>query len=173
MKAGDNQILPSARTRELIVRELEDEVLIYDLERQKAHCLNQTSAFIWKHCDGKMTVVEIARLLESEFATQVDEDVVWLALAQLRRFHLLEEESKISIEMKVSRRDLVRKYLPAALALPVILSIAAPTAAQAASGGCAAPANRPNGCPCTGGAQCASGCCAAGRVGSTCAPACL
>jgi hypothetical protein len=70
---------------------------------------------------------------------------VWLALKQLRRLHLLEESSEVAGMMQVSRRDVVRKYLPAAIALPVILSIATPAAAQAAStcGG--------NGASCTGG----------------------
>jgi len=133
MKARVGRVLPRGRREQLVIQELPDEVLVYDLERHKAHCLNETSALIWKHCDGKTTVDEIARLLERELATSVDDDVVWLALDQLRRFHLLEEGSGVHVEMKVSRRDLVRKYLPAALVLPVILSIAAPTAVQAAS----------------------------------------
>ncbi|MDQ3816770.1 MAG: PqqD family protein [Acidobacteriota bacterium] len=162
-----NSFLPCARTEKLIVRELEDEVLVYDLQRQKAHCLNRTSAFIWKHCDGKTTAGEMRHLLEREFATRVDEDVVWLALSQLRRFHLVEGGKGVG--MKVTRRELVRKYLPAALILPVILSLATPAAAQAASGPCAAATGRPNGCPCTGGADCASGCCLPFGAG-TCQP---
>src|SRR3954469_8236753 len=145
MQKRADQILPRARTRELIVRELPEEVLVYDIEREKAHCLNHTSAFIWKHCDGKRTVKEVALLFEKEFATLIDEDVVWLALNQLHRLHLLEEGDERARMLKVSRRDLVGKYLPAAFALPVILSIATPAAAQAAStcGG--------NGAACTGG----------------------
>lgn len=129
--------MPRARTSEIIVRELPDEVLVYDMERLKAHCLNHTSAFIWKRCDGKLTVAEITRLLEREFAAPVEEDVVWLALRQLRRLHLLEAESVAGGFIKVTRRDLVRKYLPAALAVPLILSIPAPAAAQAGSTPCA------------------------------------
>jgi hypothetical protein len=166
------QVVPLARMDKLIVQELPDELLIYDLERHKAHCLNRASAIVWRHCDGKTTVAEMARLLERELATQVNTDVVWLALGQLRRFHLLEAETK-PIEMwKVSRRDLVRKYLPAALALPVILSIPSPTAAQTASKPCAAPNNRPNGCPCAGPADCQSGCCLTIGIGGspTCQP---
>ena len=126
--------MPAARRDQLIVRELEDEVLVYDMERQKAHCLNKTSAFVWKHCDGKTTLCEMTNLLKIEFAISVDDDVVWLALNQLRRFHLLEEGRGKLAAKKVSRRDLVRKYLPAALAVPLILSIAAPMAVHAASG---------------------------------------
>ena len=140
------------RRDQLVVQELADETLVYDLERHKAHCLNETSALVWKHCDGKTTVAEITGLLERKLATPIEEDVVWLALTQLRRFRLLEEESVAIAAMSVSRRELVRKYLPAALALPVILSIAAPTAAQGASG-----------CP-QGQVRCGAGCCPAGRL---------
>jgi len=133
MKARDTQTLPRARNGQLVVRELPEETLVYDLERHEAHCLNNTSAFVWKHCDGQTTVEEMARLLRREFDAPVDDDVVWLALKQLRRLRLLEEGSGRIGMMKVTRRDLVRKYLPAALALPVILSIPAPTAAQALS----------------------------------------
>ena len=133
MKARAAQTLPPARKGQLVVRELPEETLVYDLEKHEAHCLNSTSAFVWKHCDGQTTVAEMVRLLRKEFATTVDDDVAWLALKQLRRLRLLEEGSGRIGMMKVTRRDLVRKYLPAALALPVILSIPAPTAAQALS----------------------------------------
>jgi hypothetical protein len=170
MQTRASQILPRARTKELIVRELPDEVLVYDTENEKAHCLNHASAFIWKHCDGKRTMKEMRLLFEREFATLIDEDVVWLALNQLRRLHLLEEGSSF-LRMKVSRRDLVRKYLPAALSLPLILSMPALTAAQAGSDPCTAPNNRPNGCACTSFTQCQSNCCSGlGGGGPICQP---
>lgn len=149
------QIVPCAREDRLVVQELPDEMLVYDLDRHKAHCLNKASALVWKHCDGKSTVGQLRTVLEQHLGTSADDDVVWLALGQLRRFHLLEEESKGFGMMKVTRRDLVSKYLPAALALPLILSIPSPTAAQAAS--C-----RPPGSPCTTNAQC----CGPGGVGT-------
>ncbi|MDT4953360.1 MAG: hypothetical protein QOJ02_1498 [Acidobacteriota bacterium] len=172
MGAKASQVLPLARTDQLVIRELPDELLVYDLDRHKAHCLNRASTLVWKHCDGKTTVAEAARLLERELATLVDDDdVVWLALGQLRRFHLLEEESGTILGRKVSRRDLVRKYLPAALALPVILSIPSPTSAQAVSGACAAANGRPNGCACASFTQCQSNCCSGlGGGGFTCQP---
>ena len=138
MRDEDCQVLPLARTDQLVVQELPDEVLVYDLERHKAHCLNKTSAMVWKRCDGRTTVAEMTRRLGRELAAPVDDDVVWLALGQLRRFHLLEEGSGSVGSLKVSRRDLVRKYLPAALAVPLILSVPAPTPAATASR-CAGP----------------------------------
>jgi hypothetical protein len=148
MRERDAQVLPLARTDQLVVQELPDEVLVYDLERHKAHCLNKTSALVWKRCDGRTTVAEMTRRLGRELDAPVDDDVVWLALGQLRKFHLLEEGSGSVGLFKVSRRDLVRKYLPAALAVPLILSMPAPTPAQAASK-CAGPCE-----PCGDGISC-------------------
>ncbi|MDQ5844969.1 MAG: PqqD family protein, partial [Acidobacteriota bacterium] len=55
--------LPLARQSSLIVKELEDETLVYDQETDQAHCLNETAALVWKNCDGRNSVNEIARLL--------------------------------------------------------------------------------------------------------------
>ena len=38
--------LPHARTKDLVIRELGDETLIYDLANDRAHCLNETAAFV-------------------------------------------------------------------------------------------------------------------------------
>ncbi len=81
--------LPSGRRDGIIVRELADEVLIYDLQRDKAHCLNKTAGFVWQHCDGRTQVATVARLLAAETQTSVDESVVLLALHQLAERHLL------------------------------------------------------------------------------------
>ncbi len=153
MREKAAQVLPLARTDQLVVQELPDEVLVYDLERHKAHCLNKTSGMIWKRCDGRTTVAEMTRRLGRELAAPVDEDVVWLALAQLRKFHLLKEGSGGLGLLKVSRRDLVRKYLPAALAVPLILSVPAPTPAQTLSR-CLGPCEK-----CSGSRECCSGSC--------------
>jgi hypothetical protein len=152
----DSQILPLARTAQLIVEEVSNEVLVYDLERHKAHCLNKASAFVWKHCDGKTTVEETARLLEGELSQTVEPDVVRLALRQLRKFHLLDETDGTVFTMQVSRRDLVRKYLPLALSLPLIISIAAPTAAQTAT--CAGAFESCTTIPCCPGLNCDGSC---------------
>ena len=46
---------PTARKSGLVVQEMPDELLVYDTENNKAHCLNTTAAFVWKSCDGKKT----------------------------------------------------------------------------------------------------------------------
>ena len=57
---------PTARRDRLIVRELENETLVYDQANDEAHCLNQTAALVWKHCDGRTTVDEIVTSLGAE-----------------------------------------------------------------------------------------------------------
>jgi Coenzyme PQQ synthesis protein D (PqqD) len=123
--------LPQARTENLVIRELDDETLVYDMERDEAHCLNQTAALVWKQCDGKTTAAQAARALGKELETTVEADLVWLAVKRLEEFHLVERAKK---SPAVARRDLVLKYAPAALVLlPVIVSISAPEPASAAS----------------------------------------
>ena len=139
--------LPLSRTDNLVIRELDDETLVYDMERDEAHCLNQTAALVWEQCDGKTTAAQAARSLQGKLDVSVDTDLVWLAVKQLQRFHLVESNGK---SPSVSRRDLVLKYAPAALALPVIMSITAPTAAQIPS---CTQINQ----PCTSSAQCCPG----------------
>ena len=60
MKQARNQTKPLARKEGLVIQELPDEVLVYDLDRDRAHCLNQTAAFVWQRCDGRTSTVEIA-----------------------------------------------------------------------------------------------------------------
>lgn len=123
-------LLPRSRTDNLVIRELDDETLVYDMERDEAHCLNQTAALVWEQCDGKTTAAQAAHSLQGKLDASVDTDLVWLAIKQLQRFHLVESNRK---SPSVSRRDLVLKYAPAALALPVIMSISAPTPAGTTS----------------------------------------
>src|SRR6267143_2036300 len=116
--------LPSGRRDGIIVRELADEVLIYDLQRDKAHCLNRTSGFVWRHCDGSTSVAEIADILCAEMQTTVDESVVWLALDQLASYDLLQERAAFPAGMpRISRRGIVRTLGAAAILAPLITSI--------------------------------------------------
>jgi hypothetical protein len=146
--------MPRARQEKLLVHELADEVLVYDLKRHKAHCLNRTAALVWNRCDGQSSVTEIARLLEHEMGTSVDEDVVRLALNQLERVGLLgERPSQAMGTVRVRRRELMRRMgLAAAVSLPLVVSILSPTSAQAQSCGA-------SGTLCTSHAQCCSGVC--------------
>src|SRR6185503_11934931 len=88
--------LPSARSEGLLIKELPDEVLVYDLESHKAHCLNEAAALIWKQCDGHTTVKQLAGILQTRYETSVDEDVVRFGLDQLGKAKLLEERSNVA-----------------------------------------------------------------------------
>ena len=55
--------LPEARREDIVVQELPDETLVYDLKRHKALCLNRAAGLVWKHCDGRTSVAEMAVLL--------------------------------------------------------------------------------------------------------------
>src|SRR2546428_7729598 len=128
------QIKPHARKEELVVRELTDEVLVYDLDRDKAHCLNKTAALIWKLCDGKKTAAEMAALAQEKLNAPISVEIVWHALDQLEKFHLLQNQMNYRARPAwTSRREMVRKLGLAAATLPVIISIVAPTAVQAAT----------------------------------------
>jgi hypothetical protein len=165
-------LLPHARKDGLVIKELPDETLVYDLERDEAHCLNQTAALVWKRCDGKTTVAKMAGLLQERLDTPVSADVVWLAIKQLQRFRLVESYHDVPVlTPSVSRRNLVLKYAPAALVLPLIMSISAPAAAAAAT---PTPAPTPDpcianpgglGCPCSTDGDCNSQNCNAGVCG--------
>ena len=165
-------LMPRARQDELVVEELQDETLVYDLTRHKAHCLNRTAALVWRHCDGQTNVAEVAALLEEQSAAPADEAVVWMALDRLGRAHLLSEPVTLPADKtQYSRRKMLRTLRRVAgisLLLPVIESIVAPLAA--AQGSCITesvclgrPANACGGNPICG----ESTCC--GRQGQSCA----
>jgi hypothetical protein len=129
------QLSPEARKEGLVIHELAGEVLVYDLERHKAHCLNKTAALVWERCDGKTSVAQLGQQLENELKTRVEEEVVWLAVDQLDKSRLLKEKTTPDIgRIRLSRRELIKRAgVGAAIALPLVTSIIAPTAAQAAT----------------------------------------
>lgn len=155
MKENAGGSIPRARREGLVIQELPDEVLVYDRERDKAHCLNQTAALVWKYCDGKTTVPTMARNLERDLNTNgIDEKVVWYALGQLGKDHLLEENIvPPTLLGGMTRRQMVQVLgVAAVIAIPVVSSIVAPTPAQAAT--CL-----PNGQTCSISSECCSGLC--------------
>ncbi len=152
MKNDRPEQLPLARTDQLIVKEVDDEVLVYDLNTDQAHCLNKTAAMVWRNCDGGNSVADITRLLETDSNANVDENVVWLAMDELQKFSLLQHSVAKPIELGgMTRRQLMRSLGLAAVALPVIVSIVSPTAVSAASLTCGDPCGAGDNCnaPCT------------------------
>lgn len=148
--------LPTARTEKLIVKELPDEVLVYDLDSNKAHCLNHTAALVWRACDGKTSIEELSSHLSRRTGVAVDERIVWLTLKELETINLLDKPTnKPAFVENLSRRQLIRNLGVAAVMLPAIISLAAPTAQAQAS--CVPPGVVPGGC--NAATNCCSGSC--------------
>ena len=129
-----DQLAPKARRHKLIVKELPGEVLVYDENNHKAHCLSETAALVWKFCDGRTTIPKMTRLLEKEMSVVVPEQMVWLAIKQLEGSRLLDMSvTQQTWIPQISRRAVLRTIGITAVALPLITTITNPTAAAAAS----------------------------------------
>lgn len=148
--------LPKARKEELVLQEVEGELLVYDLRSNQAHCLNETAALVFRRCDGQSTVAEVSAQLRARDAA-LDEEALTLALSELARAGLLEEP------VGLSRREFTRRAGLAAALLPAVVTMLAPTAAEAAS--CRQVNQR---CDNTSSAQCCAGLVC---VNSRCVPA--
>lgn len=126
-----NSQKPLARTDNLVIQDLPDEVLVYDLNTNKAHCLNQSAMLVWKACNGDKTVSEISELFSKQTGNSVDENFIWLAIDQLSEKNLLENGVK-PVFTAESRRSVIKKIgMAAVVALPVVASLTAPTSVLA------------------------------------------
>jgi hypothetical protein len=123
---------PLARKSDLIQRQLESELMVYDTAKNKAHCLNDTAARVWGACDGRTSVPDIAARLTADLRTPVDEQSVWQALAQLEKNELLEAPVvPPALVRQLGRRHAMRKLAVASVvAVPLVASIVAPVRAQ-------------------------------------------
>lgn len=127
----NNSQTPEAREEGLVIQDMPDEILVYDVNTNKAHCLNQTAAFVWKACDGKNSVNDITRLFERHSGNQISEDLIWLAIDQLKENDLLQKEIQSKFEGE-SRRSVIKKIgFAAVVALPIVASLTAPTSVLA------------------------------------------
>lgn len=155
---------PLARKDGLVVQEMPEEVLVYDLKTNKAHCLNRTAAFVWKNCTGENSVEEIVSELTNHTGKSVDKDLIWLAIDQLNEKNLLEKNLPVKFAGQ-SRRAVLKKIgFASVVALPVVASLVAPTAilAVTCSGitdGPAAGGRCCGGVFCPGAGACVSGAC--------------
>ena len=119
---------PIIRQGDLVVQDLNNEVLIYDLKRDKAFCLNESAAIVWRACDGSNTLADIGGQLGSE-------DLAWLALNDLKKLKLIEHTITTPSKFNgISRREILNRIsIGTILTLPMIAALYAPAAAQAGS----------------------------------------
>jgi hypothetical protein len=152
--------LPVARTDELVQQNVDNEVLVYDLRSDKAFCLNDTSAKVWKLCDGTRDIPAIT----NELGNKSSDDAVWLALDQLKQHGLLLSNYEADPRFDgVSRRNVIKKIgLASAIAIPAVFSLVAPSSVFALSCG-------DSGASCGSPATCCSNVC----FGSQCICGCV
>lgn len=142
-----SEIYPLSRKENIVEKELANEILIYDFKANRALCLNETSALVWRLCDGEKSPAEISLVMSEKLKSPVSEDFVWLALDQLKKEKLLANGKSIERNFAgLSRREIIKKVgLASMIALPLISSIVAPTAASAQSAGCIPPGGMTSG----------------------------
>jgi Coenzyme PQQ synthesis protein D (PqqD) len=122
---------PISRTTGLVTKEVARELIVYDLEWHRAHSLNTVAAAVWRRCDGGRDAAAIAAGIREVEGLPVTEAAVRYAIAELSRARLLTGPAP---EPGVSRREWLRRLgATAAVAVPLVTSIVAPTAAQAQS----------------------------------------
>ena len=130
MSAEVGSLLPEARSSGLVVEEVVDEVLVYELETHLARLLSPQTAKIWRLCDGEQTIEDIAEELE------VAQSAVQDTIQELFIAELLDASPEKSVpdgeRFDLSRRSVMRQAAAATLLVApaiVTLSIPAPAAA--------------------------------------------
>jgi hypothetical protein len=149
---------PVARRDGLLTRELKDELLVYARDEHRAHCLNRTAATVFRNADGTRSIADLALLLAPRADRAAAEAVVGETLDRLAEAGLLEGPPAAP---GLSRREVVRRVgLGAAILLPAIVSIVAPTPAEAAATCVTSCAIAADGTPCTcfGASPCTATC---------------
>src|SRR5216683_2504646 len=147
-----------ARKQRTVTQLLGDELPVDVLDRYKAHCLNRAAAYVWLFFFKQKTAYEIARALHRETGLPSDESIVWLALKQLSKANLLVEPIDRPLERRMeSRRQLLKRIGHVAIGLPLVATILAPAAANAAS--CAGTGQSCVTLPCCAGLNCVAGIC--------------
>ena len=73
----NSKLKPLARSDELIIEEIGDELLVADRKNNRAHSLNALAARVWHACDGETTTEQLVAKVDA------DPDAVAHALAEL------------------------------------------------------------------------------------------
>lgn len=135
--ASMRTLKPLARSSDdLVIEEVEGEVLVYDPKSKRAHCLGADAARVWRACDGTKDVAGLSEALELPI------DVVSQALGELEGSALLEDNGLTVVNggssngEGLTRRQFGRRTAAvgtAAIAAPMLYSIAVPSPAAAAT----------------------------------------
>lgn len=129
-----------AQTDQIFVEDLGDECVIYQSGTKKAHSLNPTATWIWRHCDGTTDVDQMVLKFQQEFACEDAANLVASGIRQLEAANLLitaEDGTPDSSPAVYSGPVMTRRSMVgvSSALMPVIASILVPTAAAAKSKG--------------------------------------
>jgi hypothetical protein len=113
------------RRDDLLVQKVGDEMIVYDLASNRAHSLNRTASLVFEKLDGKRPLDGVAKELGKALGKAASKDLVAAAVDELAKADLLRPGAALP------RRSVLRGL--AAGLLPVVVSIAVPTAASAQS----------------------------------------
>lgn len=116
---------PVARHIDVVSEEVGNELVLYDCRTHRAHTLNPTAALVWRHATGHNTVQDVTALVARELQTSPDSDLVIAALRSLSDAGLVDCDAP-----GVTRRDALKR---SAYLMPFVLSVTAPTPAEAQS----------------------------------------
>ena len=145
--ASSSGFVPKRREGGLVTEHLEGEVLLYVEATHRAFCLNPAAAQIWELIDGARDVRAIAR------RARMEPELVTTTLDEMGAAGLLDAAPDPAAGVDLSRRRLVRAGL---VAIPFIVAITVPRAAEAAS---ACTVGLPGGPACSPTTPCCAGIC--------------
>ncbi len=120
--------LPRARHKGLVVEELDSELLVYDSQSNLAHALEAEAAAVWRACDGRSDIPQLAA------RCSISEAAVQSTLARLGELGLL--ETSAAERDGYTRRTALRKIAiggATVASASAVSSILVPTAAAAGS----------------------------------------
>jgi hypothetical protein len=113
---------PLARSSKLVIEELGDELLVYDVAANQAHSLGKAAARVWRACDGETGADALA------LKTGLGSDTVARAIEELQECNLLDVGPQV-VDGGMTRRQMTFKVAQVgatAAAVPLIWSVAGP-----------------------------------------------
>ncbi|MBT7073035.1 MAG: twin-arginine translocation signal domain-containing protein [Anaerolineae bacterium] len=116
------------QSKTLHVETLNNELSVYDWQRQQMHSLNPTAAQVFALCDGKNSPAQMGIRLAMPKAA------ILQALGELNKAHLLDAPAEKTSwhEQSVSRRQFLKAGSAVAAAAVVSIMLPSPAAAQSA-----------------------------------------
>ncbi len=117
------------KSQTLHVENVDEELSVYDWQRQQMHSLNPTAAQVFELCDGETSPEKMAAKLDAP------KELIWQSLGELDKAKLLEVDAEKPAwhEQSISRRQFLK--VGSAVAAAAIVSIMLPSPAAAQSPG--------------------------------------